>query len=212
VLGKSEESLEKYLKAMKGRTKTRLAFMDLSETYRAIVRKYFPHAEIVADRFHVIRLINRHFRKAYLRIEPDLLKTKGIRNLLRYHEWNLKEEDRNKLQKFLNHHPALKALYDYKQKICQLLTRKNQTAKQCRKLIPKFINIITDLESSPIKILKTLGSTLRNWQNEIARIWRYSKTNSITEGLHTKMEMISRRSFGFKKFENYRLRVKVLCG
>ncbi|MBP8655581.1 MAG: transposase, partial [Kiritimatiellia bacterium] len=28
---------------------------------------------------------------------------------------------------------------------------------------------------------------------------------------HTKMEMISRRAFGFKNFENYRLRVKALC-
>jgi len=31
-------------------------------------------------------------------------------------------------------------------------------------------------------------------------------------GFHTKMEMISRRAFGFRNFENYRLRVKVLCG
>jgi transposase len=28
--------------------------MDLSSTYRAIVRKHFPNAQIVADRFHVI--------------------------------------------------------------------------------------------------------------------------------------------------------------
>jgi len=29
--------------------------------YRAIVRKHFPQARIVADRFHVIRLVNHHF-------------------------------------------------------------------------------------------------------------------------------------------------------
>ncbi|MBM4153621.1 MAG: transposase, partial [Lentisphaerae bacterium] len=27
----------------------------------------------------------------------------------------------------------------------------------------------------------------------------------------TKMEMISRRAFGFRNFENYRLRVRALC-
>jgi transposase len=33
--------------------------MDLSSTYRALVKKHFPNARIVADRFHVIRLISK---------------------------------------------------------------------------------------------------------------------------------------------------------
>lgn len=41
VLGRSEESLGEYLRSMTGRTKTKLAFMDLSETYRSIVKNYF---------------------------------------------------------------------------------------------------------------------------------------------------------------------------
>ncbi|MBL7688152.1 MAG: transposase, partial [Bdellovibrionaceae bacterium] len=28
---------------------------------------------------------------------------------------------------------------------------------------------------------------------------------------HNKMEMISRRAYGFRNFQNYRLRVRVLC-
>lgn len=47
---------------------------------------------------------------------------------------------------------------------------------------------------------------------EIARMWRYAKNNGIKEGFHRKMKFIQRRIFGFKNFENYRLRVKVLCG
>nr|WP_258956782.1 transposase [Legionella sainthelensi] len=31
--------------------------MDLSSTYRSLVKKYFPNAMIVADMFHVICLI-----------------------------------------------------------------------------------------------------------------------------------------------------------
>jgi hypothetical protein len=33
----------------------------------------------------------------------------------------------------------------------------------------------------------------------------------ITEGFHNKMELISRQAYGFRNFENYRMRVKVLC-
>ncbi len=43
-------------------------------------------------------------------------------------------------------------------------------------------------------------------------MWRFSKSNSITEGFHNKMEMISRRAYGFRNFENYRLRVLNHCG
>jgi transposase len=32
--------------------------MDLAAHYRTLVRKHFPQAKIVADRFHGIRLIN----------------------------------------------------------------------------------------------------------------------------------------------------------
>ena len=46
----------------------------------------------------------------------------------------------------------------------------------------------------------------------IVAMWRFSKSNGITEGFHNKMEMISRRAYGFRNFENYRLRVLTHCG
>ena len=63
-----------------------------------------------------------------------------------------------------------------------------------------------------LKPLVQLAETFDSWKEEIVRMWRFTKNNAITEGFHTKMEMISRRAFGFRNFENYRLRVKVLCG
>ncbi len=43
-------------------------------------------------------------------------------------------------------------------------------------------------------------------------MWRFSKSNGITEGFHNKMKVISRRAYGFRNFENYRLRVLAHCG
>jgi len=45
-----------------------------------------------------------------------------------------------------------------------------------------------------------------------ASMWRFGRSNAITEGFHNKLEIISRQAYGFRNFENYRLRVKVLCG
>jgi transposase len=56
VPGRSEAALEGYLSRLEGKDKVRVVCMDLSSTYRAIVRKHFPNAVIVTDRFPVIRV------------------------------------------------------------------------------------------------------------------------------------------------------------
>jgi hypothetical protein len=40
---------------------------------------------------------------------------------------------------------------------------------------------------------------------------RFTRNNGITEGFHTKMELINRQAYGFRNFQNYRLQVTVLC-
>ena len=58
----------------------------------------------------------------------------------------------------------------------------------------------------------TLAKTLSEWSQEIVRMWRFSRNNGITEGFHRKMKLIQRRAYGFRNFNNYRLRVIAQCG
>ncbi len=85
--------------------------------------------------------------------------------------------------------------------------KKTLQAKKCKRFIPVFLNMIQQLKKSPFKKLIKLGKTLDLWKNEIVRMWRFSKSNGITEGFHRKMKLIQRRAYGFRNFENYRLRV-----
>ncbi|KTD57022.1 TnpA transposase [Legionella santicrucis] len=59
VRGRREQKLKEYLQQLPGKERVKVICMDLSSTYRSLVKKYFPNAMIVADRFHVIRLIQR---------------------------------------------------------------------------------------------------------------------------------------------------------
>ncbi len=59
--------------------------------------------------------------------------------------------------------------------------------------------------------LVQLGETLHSWSTEIAAMWRFTRNNGITEGFHYKMELISRQAYGFRNFDNDRMRVKLLC-
>lgn len=212
VLGRSEESLKAYLRRLKGRDNVRVVVMDLSETYRSIIKKYFPNAMIVADRFHVVRLLNQHFLKVWGTLDPKGKKSRGLFSLVRRHEWNLKPEQVPKIEKYFKECPGLEPLYRFKQDLMRLLLIKHQTKREVVSLIPQLLWHMNELLESPWEPLKTFGQTLQSWIEPIVRMWRFTKTNGITEGLHNKMEMISRRAFGFRNFKNYRLRVIALCG
>jgi len=75
-----------------------------------------------------------------------------------------------------------------------------------------YARALDELSQAGLAQLVQLGKSLWNWRKEILRMWRFTRNNRITKGIHNKVEMISRQAFGFRNFENYRLRVKVLCG
>ena len=191
--------------------KVRVVCLDLSSTYRAIAKRYFPNALIVADRFHVIRLINHHFLACWREIDPEASKSRGLVCLMRRHRHNLKPEQNLKLMAYLDEQPVLKLIYRFKQFLCYLLLKKHRNRKMCARLAPRLLGAIDQLRQSGLSQLVQLGETLHAWQDEIARMWRFSRSNGITEGFHNKMETISRQAYGFRNFKNYRMRVKVLC-
>jgi len=211
VLGRSELSLAAFMQRLEGKDRVRVVCMDLSTTYRALAKKYFPNARIVADRFHVIRLVNQHFLACWRELDPVASKNRGLISLMRRHRHNLKPEQKAKLKLYLEAQPALAVIYNFKQRLCYLLMRKHRTRKQCVKLIPRLLSAVDQLRESGLPQLVQLGQTLESWKEEIATMWRFTRNNGITEGFHNKMETISRQAYGFRNFENYRLRVKVLC-
>ena len=211
LLGRSEKALESSLGELPDRDKVRVVLMDLSETYRRISRRYFPKARIVADRFHVIRLVNHHFLRTWQLLDPEGRKNRGLLSLMRRHENKLDDLQRQRLFKYFQGIPGLQIIWEFKQRLCRLLLIKHQTARECRKLIPFYLKYVQELKESSFEALKTLGNTLESWSEEIVRMWRFTKSNGITEGFHNKMELISRRAYGFRNFQNYRLRVRALC-
>jgi len=212
VLGRSELSLEAYFQKLEGKSEVKVVCMDLATSYRSLVRTHFPNARIVADRFHVIRIINHHFLNCWREIDPVASKNRGLLSLMRRHRHNLRPEQQLKLTAYLEKYPALELIYRFKQRLCYLLLKKHRTRRQCEILIPRFLRAVHQLRQAGLAQLVQLGQTLASWSQEIVAMWRFTRNNGITEGFHNKMELINRQAYGFRNFENYRLRVKVLCG
>jgi transposase len=110
---------------------------------------------------------------------------------------------------YLQDYPVLGALYDAKQRLNELLLLKTLHRKKARRMLPQLLELVDQLQASP---LRALAKTLQSWLEPIIGMWRFTKNNGITEGFHTKMEMMSRRAYRFRNFENYRLRVLTHCG
>jgi transposase len=210
--GRSEAALHRALMRMKGRERVQVVCIDLSSGYRHLIRKYFPNALIVSDRFHVIRVVLQHFMESWKQLDPEGRKNRGLLSLMRRKAANLSPEQQERLSRYLDEHPAVRIVYEAKEELCVLLNIKLQGKRACRPLAVRLLEWIERLRQTPLQAFQTLAETLDSWKEEIARMWRFTKNNGITEGFHTKMEMIQRRAYGFRNFNNYRLRVIVLCG
>lgn len=213
TLGRSEASLKDYVLKMPDRSNCRVIVMDLCDPFRNLARKYFKNAIVVADRFHVVKLINKHFLKTWSMLDEEGRKSMGLISMMRRHEWSkFNPKSKERLIKYLESNPALKVIYEFKQELMKLILSRVSNKQQAEPLVEQYLKMITQLQESKLGPLVTLGNTLHDWQKEIVRMWRFSKTNSITEGLHRRMEEVLDRAYGMRNFNNFRIRVKAYCG
>ena len=212
VEGKSQVDLLAFLRTLKGREKVKVVCIDLSSSYRQVIRKWFPNAKIVADRFHVIRIIQHHFLGFCRMLVPELKNKRGLLKSLRKNPENLTQRDQERLQAFFTCQPVIRELYHKQLKLRELLKLKTLCKESCRQRIPELMGLLADLTACGLEAMKTLSETLEAWLEEIVRMWRFTRSNGITEGFHRKMKLIKRVAYGFRNFENYRLRVIALCG
>ena len=212
IEGKSLAQVERTLKTYKNRDKVQMVCMDLSSSYRNIVRKCFPNAKIVADRFHVIRMIQHHFMEFCKQAQQTIRWKRLIIHPLRKRTCNLTSREKQTLHQLFELNPAIGISHHFKEQLCDLLRIKTQNVKQCKRNIRKLREMMLMLTHQAPPEMKKIGLTIRKWYAPIIRMWRYLQNNGITEGFHRKMKLIQRRAYGFRNFQNYRLRVLVECG
>ena len=128
---------------------------------------------------------------------------------MRRHQWHLTTEQRNNLNQYLSDYPVLQVMYEVKQEFIRYLLLRALNERSAARKLPGFLELIEQLRASP---LKSLARPLTSWLEPIVAMWRFTKSNGITDGVHNKIEMISRRAYWFRNFENYRLRVLTHCG
>ncbi|WP_127717340.1 ISL3 family transposase, partial [Halobacteriovorax sp. HLS] len=161
IPGRIAGQLSQSLAYIPGRERVKNVVMDLSKPYKSFAKDFFPNAKLIADKFHVVRLLNPAINKYRKQITGDKRKN-PIRKLLLKSSIKLDFDTRRVIQKWLKDHPDLEAIYYAKEAIMKLYRckGKNRASRSLRKL--------TDvLAVSKIKELQSLRRTLMTWREEI---------------------------------------------
>ena len=211
VLGKSIGDLhQSHISQIEGRHNVKNVILDLSPTFRSFAMNYFPYAKLIADKFHVVKLmhplIHELRRKA---IEENKLEKKRgnpiVRLLLRYRN-KLRYYQKSAVDKFLELSPQLKELYWFQQRLYRFYRIKGYN-----KAREVFIRLTDDMARSKNKKVISYRNTLHLWTEQILNYFSTKLTNGRTEGYNRKAKLIQRCAYGFRSFKNYRLKLLYSC-
>ncbi|MCM0606946.1 MAG: ISL3 family transposase [Xanthomonadaceae bacterium] len=205
ALGKTSAELQEQLAKIPGRENVKLVTLDLSDSYKSFVKGFFPNAEIIADRFHVQRLMNPILHNARMEITGDKRKN-PVRFLLSKNRSNLQHYERSALDTWLNHHEKINEIYQFKEALVRFYRTRGIKPAEIY-----FQKLIDQLALTENPHLKTFRRTLIRWRNEILNFFKYRLTNARVEGFNNVAKVIKRRAYGFRSFENYKLRLLNAC-
>lgn len=223
------------------RKKVKIIIMDLSNPFRCIMKRLFPNASIIADRFHYVKL----FRECLKRNRLDtcsLLKDKKLaksikRNLHLFDKYyrNL-DEKREWYDRHLKKHFTCRSYIEYifdqegtdefheSYKIYQdLLKLIHEKHDDYKKELNDWLNHIFETDNQ--YFVSSARNIRKNWFVPILNSLTYkavyirngrkyitSFNNGFIESMNNKVKLVKRNAYGYKYFQNLRKRILLHLG
>lgn len=219
--------LERYFTRFPIETRQNVQFIviDMYAPYVSLIKKLFPEAQVIIDRFHIVQHIGRTFRNHRIAETNRFLKNKAPdkrsigKKLKRY--WKLLQKDETKLNYekrlwrpcfknhlteseivdwLLRHCPELRPGYQLYQDLLYAVRKRDRVA---------FEEIIfTDVSDFPPNYKTTL-TTFKKFLSPIKNALLYDYSNGPLECLNNHIKVLKRNAYGFRSFYNFKLRIMI---
>lgn len=186
--------------------------IDLWKPYKSLIQEMMPNAQVVADRFHVMKQINEELdrkRKQEKRVAAKIKNKKkrnqklaGLTNskypLLKKKE-NLNYEEKARIDLVKKVAPQLGEMYQKKEAIRDIFNSQITSDEALYKFI--------EWTEAAYKYFPKSCRTISRWIDEIVAYFDNRTTQGVVEGINQKIKLIKRRAYGLTNFESFRRRI-----
>jgi transposase len=209
--GRKEEDMDMFYAFLgkENADKIRLAVMDMWKPFRKSTQAHAPNADILFDKFHVLRhlgeALDKICKSEYGRITgPPRKFIKGQKYVLLSHKENLTTEGRQSLRLLLKANKRLNTAYILRESFDQLWTYTSEA--WARKF---FDNWKRQLRWQRLKPYERFAKMIeRHWGGVAAYCKPENKVAlGFVEGLNNKIRVIQRRAYGLRDEEYLKLKI-----
>ena len=172
--------------------------MDMWAAYAKLVRDHAVNAQILFDRFHIVKHLNEAVDAARRQLWRQLVSkekvaVKGTRWLLLKNPWNLTNDQKERLSTLVQWNTPLVRAW-YLKEAFQLFWEYKQP-KRAEQYLTKWMRSAMRSRLEPFKAF------VRMLQSHLDGVLAWTKarvSNGAVEGMNNKIKSISHRSFGFR--------------
>lgn len=203
---RTEEAVRPFFTQEMGKRRCRtlrVVCMDMWAPYAKLVRDNAVNAQILFDRFHIVK----HLSEAVDAARRDLwrqltskekVEVKGTRWLLLKNPWNLTNDQKERLSTLVRWNSPLVRAWYLKESF-QLFWSYKQLGRAKQHLL-KWMNSAMRSRLEPFKKFTRM---LRSHLDGVLAWTKTRLSNGAVEGMNNKIKSISHRSFGFRSASNF---------
>ena len=193
--------------------------LDMSSAYAAVYSVVLPRATQVIDPFHVVSLANRCLDAVRRRVQSEQTGHRGrrddplyrARRVLLLGEEKLDDKARERLWSLLelgDPHGEVAIAHRIKERVRDFY--RSADLDEARAMLEDLQRHCVK-KAMPPEVQK-LGRTIKHWFDKIVNFHLARVSNGPTEALNNLIKRIKRIGFGFRNFENYRIRALLYAG
>ncbi len=198
-----------------GKEKQRLitvVVLDMWDPYITSIHQFCPTADIVFDKFHIIKKINdaldkirrEEFAKAK---NEERLRMKRKRFIILKRKKNLTENQQEQLQQLMEQNKPLYKGYLLKEQISDIFDEESYT--QAMQRLQQWVE---NVHESGLSTFKPVLKTFKRYSYGIQNYFLHHLTNAGSEGFNTKINIIRRKAYGFWDLDYFMLKIYQACG
>jgi transposase len=204
---RKHEDIYDYLSNFDSLEKVKYVVMDMTGGYKALMKRLFPEATLIVDKYHYVRQIGYALERTRVEEQKRLSDKwrkyfKRSKYLLLKNPKALDMDDYTQLQNLFRISPKLKEAYDIKLEFEDVIASKDRKDAAWR--LSKWI---LKVQNSNLEEFKKVAATYQRWGKEILNSFDHPYTNGFTEGCNNRIKVLKRVSFGMPRFKRFRRRI-----